>query len=80
MSKRAFPEIRKKLLLTLRSGELTVNNLSKLSGVNWKTADNHLIYLIGKGFVKEVFVSSYVKIYALTEKGLEFIKKGGGKS
>ena len=79
MTKRTFEEIRKKLVLGLRGGQVTLNNLSKKSGVNWKTVDNHVIYLIGKGYVKEVFSSPYVRIIELTEKGQDFAAKLGGK-
>lgn len=77
MTKRTFDVIRKKLVLGLVNGQLTVNNLSKKAGVNWKTVDNHIIHLIGKGYVKEVFSSPYVRIIELTEKGKEHAAKLG---
>jgi predicted transcriptional regulator len=57
------------ILTNLKTGQKTVNQISTETGINWKTVDNHLIYLIGKGFVREVFSSPYVKIYEITERG-----------
>lgn len=77
--KRTFREIRKSILLALSKGQLTVNEIAKQSEINWKTVNNHLIYLTGRGFVKEVFSSSYVRIYELTEQGKNFILKNISK-
>ena len=71
--KRAFKEIRKQILLSLSKGQLSINEIAKQSKINWKTVSNHLIYLTGMGFVKEVFSSSYVRIYELTDSGKSFI-------
>ena len=49
------------------------NQISKETSINWKTVDNHLVHLIGKGLVKEVFSSQYVKIVELSDKGKEHI-------
>lgn len=75
MSKRTFVEIRRNLLSSMKDGQKTINQLALVSQVNWKTTQRHLIFLIGKGFVHEVFSSPYVKIYDLTDKGKEVIKK-----
>lgn len=64
------------LLKALAVGQKTVNQLGKDAGVNWKTADNHLIHLIGRGFVKPVFISPYVKIYEITDAGRQALKGG----
>ena len=53
---------------------MTINELGKISSVNWKTTERHLVYLCGKGFVKEILFTSYVKIYGITERGKEFLK------
>ena len=71
--KRTFSEIRKNILLSLSKGQLSINEVAKQSKINWKTVSNHLIYLTGRGFVKEVFSSSYVRIYELTDSGKSFI-------
>ena len=71
--KRVFKEIRKQILLSLSKGQLSINEIAKQSKINWKTVSNHLIYLTGRGFVKEVFSSSYVRIYELTAQGKDFI-------
>lgn len=71
--KRTFKEIRKKILLCLSKGQMTVNEMAILANINWKTVDNHLIYLSGRGLVKEVLNSAYVRIYELTDEGKNFI-------
>jgi len=71
--KRTFKELRHDILSDLLKGRKTVNKLAKETGINWKTVDNHLIWLKGRGFVREVFASSYVKIYELSEEGRKFL-------
>jgi DNA-binding MarR family transcriptional regulator len=67
--KRTFSHLRKIILKSLNREQKTVNQIATLTKMNWKSVDNHLTYLIGKGFVREVFSSPYVKIVELTEKG-----------
>ncbi len=71
--KRTFKELRQRILSAMLKGRKTVNQLAKDTGINWKTVDNHLIWLKGRGFVREVFASSFVKIYELTEEGRAFL-------
>jgi predicted transcriptional regulator len=73
--KRSFNEIRKSMLFELAKGQKTINDLAKSSDVNWKTTQNHLIYLVGMGYAREVFNSPYVRIFEITEKGEEQVKK-----
>jgi len=72
--KRSFKEIRLNILQVLSTGRKTVNQLSQEAGVNWKTVDNHLIYLVGRGFATEVFSSPYVKIYEISERGKKHLE------
>lgn len=72
--KKTFVEIRLSILNNLAKGQKTVNRLSYETGINWRTVDNHLIYLIGRGFVKEVFKSPYVKIYEISEQGKAYLE------
>ncbi len=75
MEKRTFGEIRVLLLIHLSKGQKTINTLAKEAGVNWKTVDNHIIYLLGKGFAKEILNSPYARIVEITDKGKEQIQK-----
>lgn len=68
-TKRRFSELRLVILRGLSSGQKTVNQLSREVGINWRTVDNHLIYLVGKGYASTVFTSPYVKIYQITDAG-----------
>lgn len=72
--KKTFAEIRLLILNSLADGQKTVNRISCKTGINWRTVDNHLVYLIGRGYVKEVFASPYVKIYELSERGTAVIQ------
>lgn len=72
--KRTFKELRAKILKDLAIGQKTVNKISSETGINWKTVDNHLVYLVGRGFAQEVFVSRYVKIFQITERGKELLR------
>lgn len=72
-SKRTFSEIRDLILMTLGRGKMTINQLSCESGVNWRTVEKHLTYLIGKKMVQELFSSEYVRIFELTETGKGYV-------
>lgn len=74
-TKRVFSDIRAEILASLSSGRKTVNDIATKTETNWKTVDNHLIYLIGKGLVTKVFDSPYVKIFEITEEGMAEVKK-----
>ena len=71
--KRTFQKIRKDILKSLSAGQNTINHISNETDINWKTVENHLIYLIGRGLVNEVFSSEYVRIFELTEEGKDFV-------
>lgn len=73
--KRTFEELRKIIVLVLTHGRMTINQVSLKTGVNWKTVEKHLTFLIGKGYVEEVFSSEYVRIFELTQKGRTLVEK-----
>ena len=74
--KRKYPELRLLILKNFSTGQKTVNQAAAETGINWRTVDNHIIFLTGKGYLKEVFVSSYVKIYEITERGKATLIRG----
>ncbi|MBS3141950.1 PAS domain-containing protein [Candidatus Woesearchaeota archaeon] len=67
--KRTFTNIRTLLLADLAQGQRTINQIATNTGVNWKTVENHLIYLAGKKYIKEIFSSKFVRIFELTPEG-----------
>ena len=77
--KRSFIKIRNSILLILASGQKTINQISNETEINWKTVERHLIYLIGKGWVREAFSSAYVRIFELTAFGKDYIRKNVSK-
>ena len=76
-TKRRFDELRFLILSGLGGGQKTVNQLSRDVGINWRTVDNHLIYLVGKGYAGTVFTSPYVKIYEITDAGRALLAQEG---
>jgi len=77
--KRTFIEIRNFILLSLASGQKTINQISSETHVNWKTVERHLTYLIGKGWVREAFRSSYVRVFELTAFGKDYVRRNVSK-
>lgn len=67
--KRTFSELRKLILMALLAGQQTTNQISLTTGINWRTVEAHLTFLVGKGLVNEVLKSEYVRIFELTEEG-----------
>lgn len=78
--KRTFVEIRNSILLSLASGQKTINQISSETMINWKTVDNHLVYLVGKGLVREAFSSAFVRIFELTAFGKDHLRRNGMKN
>ncbi|MBI5391748.1 PAS domain S-box protein [Candidatus Woesearchaeota archaeon] len=72
-SKRTFQELRDVILLSLFKGKMTINQIAHASGINWRTVEKHLTYLIGKKFVREVFSSEYVRIFELDIAGKDYV-------
>ncbi len=71
--RRTFKEIRDKILLSLGISKKTINQIAEEIGVNWKSVDNHLTYLLGKGMVELVFESDYTRVFDLSDKGREYV-------
>ncbi len=69
IAKRSFNMIRALILFSLIEKERTINQISQNTSINWKTVENHLTYLLGRGLIREVHSSEYVRIVELTEKG-----------
>lgn len=65
--KRKFKELRQQILKELKKGERTLNQLAKATNTNWSTIDKHITYLVGRGKVKSVLQTKYVRIYKLAE-------------
>ncbi|MFH1316131.1 MAG: winged helix-turn-helix domain-containing protein [Candidatus Woesearchaeota archaeon] len=77
-AKRSFSYLRHLILIALLDGTQSINQVSNNSGINWKTVENHMPYLVGKGFVNTLHRSNYLTLCELTEKGrkyLDFLKK-----
>ena len=73
--KRTYDKIRKSILSTIDGPQKTINEIAKNSKVNWKTVQRHLTYFKGMGFIEETFSSPYVRIFEITEKGKQELKK-----
>lgn len=73
--KRTFSELRRKILITLSYGRKTINQVAQETGINWKTVEKHLTYLLGKKAIDEVYSSDYLRIFDLNEKGKGMVEK-----
>ena len=78
--KRPFLEIRNSILLSLASGQKTINYISIETQINWKTVERHLVYLVGRGWAREAFSSAYVRIFELTEFGKDYLRKTNSRN
>jgi len=74
VKRRTFDQIRVLILKTLEQKRKTINQIAKDIDVNWRTVDNHLSFLSDKDLIKEVFTSEYVRIFDITDKGMQFLK------
>lgn len=72
--RRTFRELRQAILIALLSGQQTTNRISTGTGINWRTAEAHLSFLVSKGFVSEILKLKYVRIFKLTPVGEEHAK------
>ena len=77
--KRTFISIRNSILLSLASGQKTINQISGETQINWKTVERHLVYLVGKGWAREAFNSAYVRIFELTAFGKDYLRRNVSK-
>lgn len=73
--KRTFSVIRAIILDKLAEGRKTINQIASQTGINWRTVELHLTFLAGKGAVREVFSSQYVRIFEITDKGLSHLSE-----
>ncbi|MBS3159408.1 hypothetical protein J4436_01335 [Candidatus Woesearchaeota archaeon] len=73
-TKRTFNEIRERILISLYSKKKSINEISINTGVNWKSVEKHLTFLVGKGLVEEVCSTEYIRIFDLTKIGCEGVK------
>ncbi|MBT4823880.1 hypothetical protein HN695_00755 [Candidatus Woesearchaeota archaeon] len=71
--RRTFHDLRRVILISLVSGQKTVNQVSRSTKINWRSVVIHLNYLVEKGLVRNLVNSPYVKIFELSETGKEFI-------
>jgi hypothetical protein len=75
IGKRTFLEIRRIILFSLSSGQKNINELAETAKVNWRTTRNHLIYLIGMGYAREVISTPQVRIIEITQFGMEALSR-----
>jgi predicted transcriptional regulator len=75
--KRTFKDLRVSILICLASGKHTINEISYKTKINWKTAELHLTYLVGRRLVHEVVSSKYVRIFELSEDGKTYVRSLG---
>lgn len=77
--KRTFSQIRLMILGCLLNGSQSTNQIANCSGINWRTVEKHLIYLVGKRFVNEVFKSEYIRIFEISDDGRNYLDRLSSK-
>ena len=72
--KRTFLVIRLLILACLSTGRKTINQISTETKINWRTVELHLNHLVGRRYAREVFSSEFVRIFEITENGIDYVK------
>ncbi|MBI4143945.1 ArsR family transcriptional regulator [Candidatus Woesearchaeota archaeon] len=67
--------IRLFILQSLLQKEKSVNNIAHDTGINWRTVDKHLDYLLEQGLVSKFYFAEQLKIYSITELGRHAISR-----
>jgi predicted transcriptional regulator len=73
--RRTFSKIRYALLKNLALSQKNIRELATTSKVNWRTTRDHMIFFLGMGYAREVFSSPQVRIFEITQKGMEALVK-----
>lgn len=73
--KRKFKEIQLEILIQLSNKEATTYQLAKKTKTDFRTIRHQLILLKGQDYVSLVFELNHIKVFAITKKGLNHIKK-----
>ena len=73
--KRKFIQLQKLILKSLKNQNLTINEISAKSKVNWNSTAHQLILLKGHEYVKEVFRHKRLRIFEITERGKSFLNE-----
>jgi predicted transcriptional regulator len=73
--KRKFKVLQKLILKSLRSRPLTINEISEKSNINWNSTSHQLILLKGQDYVKEIFSHKRLRLFEITDKGKQLVKK-----
>ncbi len=73
--KRKFSEIQLSILKRLRRGKKTIYQLSKETRTHFRTIRHQLVLLRGHGYVDLAFELDHIKIFAINNKGEEYLKR-----
>ena len=76
--RRTLKEIRKLILLAFED-RISINEISKKTGIDWFTVERQLIYFKGMGLADEVFSHRWLRLFALTGLGKEITSSVKGR-
>lgn len=73
--KRTNKELQESILATLKTGNLTINEIASKTNIYWPNVRHQLILLKGMDMVQEVFRHNRFRLFAITKDGIKAIKK-----
>jgi predicted transcriptional regulator len=75
MQRRTNRIIRSLILKIVNSNPQPIREIAKKSGIDWYSTERHLTYLKGRGIVKEVFTHRLLRLFQLTELGIQVVSE-----
>jgi len=78
--KRTFVELQLIILKTLREGDSTIYNIAKKNSLHFHTVQHQLILLRGQDHVKLAFEHKKFRLFSITKKGKDYLRKLNGKN
>ncbi len=73
--KRTFRELQILILKTLKKERLTIYEIAKRASLHFHVVQHQLILLKGQDYVRVDFEHKRFKLFAITKKGLKYLRK-----
>lgn len=73
--KRKFSEIQLVILRSLRAKQKTIYQIAQKAKTDFRTVRHQLILLRGQGYVNLVFEHDHIKVFAITNSGISYLRK-----
>ena len=73
--KRTFRELQILILKTLKNNKLTIYEIAKKASLHFHVVQHQLILLKGQDYVSLDFEHKRFRLYAITKKGVNYLRK-----